>query len=112
MQILRTIFWVLLTIVLVAFIAINWDIVPVNFWPLDDGTYLHFNWPIGFLVLISFLAGLLPMWLLNRATRWRLNRRISTLENSVLANSTTATPPPPIATSTQLEAANPDAPSA
>ena len=106
MQIIRTIVWVLITIVLVAFIAINWEKVPVNFWPLDDGSYLHFEWPVGFIALIFFVLGMLPMWLLSKAKRWRLKRRINALENSVRANAA----PPPIATTTQLEAASPAMP--
>ena len=102
MQAIRTIIWVLLAVALAAFIAINWNPVRVNFWPLSDG-YLHFDWPVGFIVLFSFVLGLLPMWLLHRAARWRLNRRIATLENTVKA--TTATVPPPVATLTQLDAA-------
>ncbi len=87
MQTIRTILWVLLAIVMVAFIAINWVAVPVNIWPFADGTYHHFNWPIGFVVLVSFLLGLVPMWLLHRGARWQFNRRIGTLENSVRAAS-------------------------
>lgn len=101
MQALRTIFLVAMTIVLVAFIAINWETVPVNIWPLADGNYLHVEWPVGFIVLVAFVLGMVPMWLLSRASRWRLNRRIATLENAVAAN----TPSPPVATSTQLGAA-------
>lgn len=80
---IRSILLVLLTVVLVAFIAINWTKVPVNFWPLDNGEYLNFEWPVGFIVLISFMAGVVPMWLLHKGARWRLNRRIAILENSV-----------------------------
>lgn len=98
MQALRTIILVALTIVLVAFIAINWETVPVNIWPLADGNYLHVEWPVGFIVLVAFILGMFPMWLLSRASKWRLNRRIATLENSVAATSV----PAPIATSTQL----------
>ncbi len=109
MQIIRTITWVLITIVMVAFIAINWTPVEVRIWPLESG-YLHFNWPVGFIVLISFLLGMLPMWLLHKAKGWRLTRRINTLENAVRATSTPTAPP--IATSTQLEANTPDTPAA
>lgn len=108
MQALRTILLLVITIVLVAFIAINWETVPVNFWPLADGNYLNFQWPVGFLVLLSYLAGIVPTWLIARAAKWRLNRRIAALENTVAANSVVA----PVATSTQLEAATPPPPSA
>lgn len=92
MNIIRTLVWVLITALLVAFIAMNWTRAPVNIWPLDTG-YLHFDWPVGFIALVFFLLGLAPMWLLHRAAKWSLKRRISTLETS-LANAAAATPPP------------------
>ncbi|EIZ78446.1 hypothetical protein WSK_2890 [Novosphingobium sp. Rr 2-17] len=91
MQIIRTISWVVITAILVAFIAINWTTVAVNFWPLNNGNYLHFEWPVGVIALIFFAFGMLPVWLYLRAVRWRLNRRIETLEKSLQA---TATPTP------------------
>ena len=103
MQIIRTIVWVLLTIVMVAFISINWNPQPVNFWPLANGNYIHVNWPVGFIVLVSFLLGLLPMWLLHKTAAWRLRRRIGTLENSVRAASVSVpvdAAPTPVVTTT------------
>ena len=87
MQIIRTILWVIVTAMLVAFIAMNWTKVPVNIWPLDDGNYLHFEWPVGVVALLFFLLGALPMWVVHRAGRWRLKRRIHSLENTVQATS-------------------------
>jgi uncharacterized integral membrane protein len=88
MQILRTVGWVLLTAILVAFIAMNWTKVSVNFWPLQDA-YLHFDWPVGLIALVFYLLGLVPMWLVYIAARWRHTRRISAMEaaqrNSALA---------------------------
>jgi uncharacterized integral membrane protein len=121
MQLIRTIVWVVITALLVGFIAINWNPAPVNFWPLAEG-YLHFEWPVGFIALAFFLLGLVPMWLISLIGRWRYSRRINALENSVRAvgasspasNSPGSSPPPgpPLATSTQLDAARSDPPSA
>jgi putative membrane protein len=86
MQILRTILWIVITAILVAFIAMNWGRAPVNIWPLEDG-YLFFEWPVGIIALVFYLLGVVPVWLLYRAGRWRLLRRISNLENSVRAAS-------------------------
>jgi len=83
MQIIRTILWVIVTAMLVAFIAMNWTKVPVNIWPLEGGNYLHFEWPVGILALLFFLLGALPMWVVHRAANWRLKRRIHSLENTV-----------------------------
>ncbi|MBU6266198.1 MAG: DUF1049 domain-containing protein [Sphingomonadales bacterium] len=94
MQVIRTIFWVVITALLVAFIAMNWAPADVNFWPLDKG-YLHFQWPVGIIALAFFLLGMMPTWLLAKAARWRLHRRISVLENTVRA--TEVLPPATIA---------------
>ena len=101
MQIIRTLIWVTITATLVAFIAMNWESAPVNIWPLEEG-YLYFRWPVGVIALVFFLLGLLPMWLLHRAGRWRWQRRLNSLENSVRATANVQNPP--LATSTQLEA--------
>ena len=105
MQVIRTIVWIAVTALLVAFIAMNWERAPVNIWPLEAG-YLHFEWPVGVIALVFYLLGLLPMWLLHRAGRWRWTRRMSALENTVRATAVQ----PPIATSTQLDARSETAP--
>lgn len=108
MQLIRTLILLIVTIVLVAFVAINWQTVPLNLWPLQDGNYLHLEWPVGFIVLVSMVLGFVPMWLIHKGARWRLNRRISFLENSV--KSASQSNPAAIATSTQLDAAQPEPP--
>lgn len=100
MQVVRSFVWVVLAAILIAFIAMNWEAAPINVWPLENG-YLHFEWPVGIIALIFFLLGLVPMWLIHKGARWRFKRRISSLENTVRATTTT-----PIATSTQLEASS------
>ncbi len=98
MQIVRTVVWVLLLVALLLFSLNNWHPVEVRIW---EGLVLETKLPA--LVFVAFLLGLLPMWLLSKAGKWRLNRRINALENSVRANS----PSPPLATTSQLEAASP-----
>lgn len=78
MQIFRTIVWVLLLIVLLIFSINNWTTVQVKIW---EDLILETKLPA--LVIISFLLGLVPMWLAFLAGRWRYNRRISMLENNV-----------------------------
>jgi putative membrane protein len=99
MQVVRTIVWIVITAILVAFVAMNWEHAPVNFWPLQSG-YLRFEWPVGFIALFFFLLGAVPTYLLHRASRWRLGRRIASLENSLKATSA----PAPLVASTRLEA--------
>ena len=106
MQALRIITWMLVAAIVVAVILLNSQDVAINFWPRGNGQYLNVSSGLGIVMILSFLAGLLPMWLLSRASKWRTNRRIATLENSVAASSVMA----PVASSTQLEAAAPPPP--
>ena len=94
MEVARTIFWVVLAVVLVLFAVNNWVPVEVRIW---DGLLLETR--LAALVIVAFLLGLLPTWMLYRATRWRMGRRIAALETSLAAQR----PNPPLATSTQLE---------
>jgi putative membrane protein len=100
MQILRNALWLLIAMLGTAFVAINWHKAPLNLWPLELG-YLHVDWPVGMVALVFFLLGVVPTALVNKARRWRLKRRIAMLENNIMA----LTPTPPLATSTQFEAA-------
>ena len=100
MHILRTVIWVVLVIALLLFSLNNWHSVDIKIW---EGLVLETKLPA--LVLVSFLLGLVPMWLLSKARRWRLTRRINVLENTVRATAT----PPLVGTSTQLEAASGEA---
>lgn len=99
MQVIRTIAWIVLTAVLVAFIAMNWDKVTVNLWPSGNG-YINVESRMGYFIIIFLILGSLPVWLYHRASKWRLNRRIASLENSLRATSAPAlvTPSsPPVA---------------
>jgi uncharacterized integral membrane protein len=78
MQIVRTILWVLLAVVLVLFAVGNWQPVDVR---ISQSLILETKLPV--LVIGAFLAGLIPMWLLHRATVWRHRRRIATLEGNL-----------------------------
>ena len=93
MQIIRTIVWVLLLVALLLFSAFNWKPVEVKIW---EGLILETKIPA--LVIVSFLLGLVPMWLLSRAQKFALNRRISSLETAARTAATTpiATPPAPV----------------
>ena len=95
MQFVRMLFWVLILAALLIFSAFNWRPVEVQIW-----TNLVLETRIPALVVVAFLLGLVPTWLLHRGTRWRLNRRISHLEAAARASAAprppdTAPPPPP-----------------
>ncbi|MET0250616.1 MAG: LapA family protein [Novosphingobium sp.] len=74
MQIIRTIAWVVLTIVLVLFAVANWRPVEVTLW-----TDLILDTRLPVLVVGAFLLGLVPMWLVHRTAVWRLRRRLAQL---------------------------------
>ena len=71
MQFLRTLFWV----VLAAFVAIiaseNWRDVTLDLW---GNLQADIKLPV--LLLIAFLLGLLPTWLIMRGKLWRLKQRL------------------------------------
>ena len=85
MQIIRTFVWVLLLVLLLGFSFFNWKPVEVQIW---DNLVLETKVPA--LVIVSFLLGLIPMWLIHRGVRWRLERRIAGLE--LAARSAAVTP--------------------
>ena len=88
MQIVRTIVWVLLLFSLLAFSFFNWKPVEVQIW---SNLVLETKLPA--LVIISFLLGLVPMWLIHRTSKWRATRRINALETAT-TKMAPATPAP------------------
>ena len=109
MQIVRTIVWVLLLVALLLFSINNWNPVVVKIW---EGLVLETKVPA--LVVIAFLLGLVPMWLMHRVSQWYYKRRLGSLQNA--AARAAAMPPaaPPAAEPlpeeprTELPAAEPD----
>jgi len=87
MQFLRTVFWV----VIAAFVAIlaseNWRDVTLDLWG-----NLQADIKIPVLLLIAFLLGLVPTWLIMRGKIWRLQRRLGPDEP---ARPVPAAPPAP-----------------
>jgi len=75
MQVIRTIVWAVLLVGLLLFSINNWTTVNVKIWE-----NLIWETRLPALVVLSFLLGLVPMWLLHLAGRWRLKRRINALE--------------------------------
>jgi len=90
MQIVRTVVWVLILFGLLAFSFFNWEPVAVTLW---GNLVLETKVPV--LVIFSFLLGLVPMWLLHRGTKWRLDRRIQSLETAARSNALSRHEPTP-----------------
>jgi uncharacterized integral membrane protein len=86
MQFLKTLFWVVLTVILVLFAKANWIAVPLRLW---GGLEADVKLPI--LVLFAFLLGFLPTFLIYRARLWSLRRRLEPTDRHA------GTVPPPTA---------------
>lgn len=77
MQFIKTLLWVILIVGAVLFAVNNWVPVSLKLW---GGMLLDTKLPM--LVIVSFLAGFLPLYLIYRASNWRLKRKIITLEST------------------------------
>lgn len=92
MQFIKTLFWVVLAVVLVVFAVNNWSPVSVIIW--ED---IRADTKLPVLVIGAFLLGFLPLWLLHRTQKWRLTRRIRTLEEAARPKTTVTPTPVPVA---------------
>ncbi|WP_265570236.1 hypothetical protein [Sphingomicrobium nitratireducens] len=88
MQFLKTLFWVLLAVVIAIFATANWHDVMVDLW--GD---LRMAIKLPLLLAITFALGFVPTLLYYRTKVWSLNKRIGLTERN-LAQSP-LTPPPP-----------------
>ena len=73
MQFLKTLFWVLLAVFIALFASRNWSDVTLNLW---GDIQVDIKLPV--LMLLMFLLGFLPVFLLHRARLWGLKRRLET----------------------------------
>lgn len=87
MHFLRTLFAVMVAVIAVIFSVRNWTTVTIHLW---GGIDADVKLPV--MLLAAFLIGLLPVFIVHRATRWRLRRRLETAERAV-ALQAAATPP-------------------
>ena len=86
MQFLKTVFWVLLAVLVALFAVRNWGDVTLNLW--GD---IQADVKIPILMLIAFVLGWLPTWLIMRAKLWAMRRRLEALDRQ---RATEAVPPP------------------
>lgn len=90
MSIVRTVIWVLLLVGLLLFSIANWDpTVTVRIW--ED---IVVDTKIPAIVIVAFTIGFLPMWLYHRASKWRLQRKIASLENAARTAAAIPVAPP------------------
>jgi lipopolysaccharide assembly protein A len=75
MRFLSTLFWALVAAIVALFSWVNWNPVGLRLW---DTLELDIQLPL--LLLIVFLLGFLPTWLVMRARLWSYRRRLEALD--------------------------------
>jgi uncharacterized integral membrane protein len=75
MRFLSTLFWVLVAVIVALFASRNWNDVSLKLW--GD---IQADVKVPVLVLIVFLIGFLPTWLIMRARLWSHHRRLEAVE--------------------------------
>ena len=80
MQFLKTLFWVLIAVLVVLFSTRNWFDVTVSLW---GDIQADIKLPI--LLLVAFLIGFVPTWSLMRTRSWSHRRRMEAMERNRLA---------------------------
>jgi len=86
MQFLKTVFWVLLAVLLALFAVRNWTDVTLNLWG-----NIQADVKIPILMLVAFLLAWLPTWLIMRARLWGLRPRLEAVDRQ---RATMAAPEP------------------
>ena len=81
MQFLKTLFWVVLAVVLVLFARANWNVVTLELWG-----NLQADVKLPVLVIGAFLLGFLPTLIIYRARLWSLKRRLEAQAQTHVAN--------------------------
>jgi len=80
MQFLKTLFWVVVAVSLAIFANRNWNDVTISLW----GS-LQADIKVPILLLVTFLIGFLPMYLILRGRIWNLRRKLALAERPAVA---------------------------
>ncbi|WP_375198024.1 hypothetical protein [Sphingobium sp.] len=97
MQFLRTAWWVVIAVAAALFFKANNRPVDIKIW--GD---IVWSTKIWFPMLLAYLLGALPFWIMARATRWRMKRKLENTERALVA--ATAQPSPPVSSSPAADA--------
>lgn len=89
MAFLRTLFWIVITVIVVVFSIRNWSPVTIN---LFGDMQADVKLPV--LLLIAFLIGFVPLYIWHRLFKWRQARKLSVIERAP-PPLVVQTPPPP-----------------
>ncbi|EKU73269.1 MULTISPECIES: lipopolysaccharide assembly protein LapA domain-containing protein [Sphingobium] len=104
MQFLRTAFWVVIAVALAFFCMANYVPVTVRLW---GDMVMETKLPV--LLIGAFLLGAMPFWIMARATRWRMKRRLESTERALVAATASAAPATPVTPATVTTPILPDA---
>jgi len=80
MQFLRTTFWVAIAVILAIVASHNWRDVTLDLW---GNILVDIKIPV--LLVLAFLIGFLPPFLILRARLWQMRRRVESLERTQAA---------------------------
>ena len=80
MNFLRTLFWVVVAVSLAIFANRNWSDVTLNLWG-----NIQADVKLPFLLLLVFLIGFVPVYLLMRSRVWSLKRKVALAERPLVA---------------------------
>ena len=87
MNFLKTLFWVVVAVSLAIFANRNWTDVTINLW---GNIQADVKLPV--LILLAFLIGFLPAFLILRGRIWALKRRLALAERPTIPPITAAPP--------------------
>ena len=80
MRFLNTLFWIVIAALVSVFAARNWRDVTIDLWG-----NLQADVKVPILLLIVFLIGFVPTWLIFRAKLWRVNNRVTIAQRNLAA---------------------------
>jgi len=80
LRFLKTLFWIVIAVLITLFAARNWRDVTIDLWG-----NLQADIKLPLLLFVAFLIGLLPTWLAFRARLWTLANRVTALQREVPA---------------------------
>ena len=91
MNFLKTLFWVVVAVSLAIFATRNWNDVTVNLWG-----NLQADVKLPIMLLLTFLVGFLPTFLVLRGRIWALRRKLALAERPAAVPAPAPPPAQPI----------------
>lgn len=90
MRFLKTLFWIVIAVLVTYFAAQNWRDVTIDLWG-----NLQADVKIPVLLAVMVLVGFLPSWLVYRARLWTMTNRLSPPHRQTVGATTNEAEPAP-----------------